>query len=368
MRVLILNDFKKNVGGAEIYTNFLFNKLKDRGHEARFIGEKPVKNKSGYKALFSFALSAFNPFYLKKIGKKIENFGPDVISVHNIYQKLSPLFLTLTGDIPTILTVHSIPQYRYPISFLKKPYKILTFPKKNFLRKMVEKYVDLFIAPSQTMKSFLKDNLKLENVEQIYNPIPWGVAREPRIDNSGRFRILYAGRLSGNKGLFTLLKCMKILNKNCQDVKLDIIGRGFLKKELDHLIGKWDLKEEVHLRGCIEHSKLKKEYKKSDVTVLPSTFEENCPLTLLESISQGTPVITTNIGGQKELVKDKYNGFLINPKSPVELAYKLKILMRNRGLLEDMSRHSLEMAEKFSPKKHFDKLENIFRKLIKEYS
>ena len=125
------------------------------------------------------------------------------------------------------------------------------------------------------------------------------------------------------------------------------------------------IKHLVIFTGRISNHKLKKEYAKARVYVLPSLVNENSPLTIQEAISQGTPVITTDIGGQKELVRDGYNGFLVEPGNSEDLAEKIKIILQDEELRRKMSKNCLKEARKFSPEEHIKKIEYLFQLMIR---
>ena len=110
------------------------------------------------------------------------------------------------------------------------------------------------------------------------------------------------------------------------------------------------------------------EYADSDIFVLPSVCEENSGLVLLEAMSLGLPLITTNIGGQSELVIDGYNGFLIPPNDHVNLAKKIGIIIDNEELRNKLSYNSKKMSEKYSAYRHMEKITQLFMNLVRFYS
>jgi len=368
MKILLLNDYKEEIGGAEIFLHNLKDELEEQGHEVRFFGGKRNNKNFGNISLSSFFKGFFNPISWKKIRKKIKNFEPDIIFVGKLHTNLSPLFLFSTKNFPVIIRIPALGAVTYPKQMSKRPYRIITYIKKYFIKTLENNYSDIVLAQSEMMKKTLKNIFDNKNIIKMYNPVFWEVLSEQHESSNQDFNVIYTGRLSYNKGLTYLIKSIKFVKEKHSNIKLYIFGKGELEKEIEEMIYDLNIENKVFLKGFVNHSKLKSFYNKSDLTVLPSIIKENCPSTVIESMSQGTPVITTNIGGQSELVKDGYDGFLVDPKKPNQLAHKIKMLIENKDILEEMSRNSLESARKFSKEKYIRDLEGLFEKLVEEYS
>lgn len=163
--------------------------------------------------------------------------------------------------------------------------------------------------------------------------------------------ILYVGRLSTEKGVKYLVRAMNYFNQ--ERVKLEIVGRGPKLLELREYVKKNSLEGNVTFHGHLPHEKLPKIYARADVFVLPSIVKENSPLTPLEAMAMQTPVITTNYGGQAELVEDGFNGFLTPPKNSKEMADKIKILLNNPSLQKKMGERGESLVyQYFTPERH----------------
>ena len=369
MKVLIVNDFVEKIGGAEIYDNELKKLLEEKGHQTEIVGGKTTSNNI-YHLFFS---GWFSIKYKMLIGHEIKEFKPDIILAHSVGENISPSFLleAKKENIPVVLKPPNRSQYSYPeirIS-LGKPYRILPLLKQWTLRKMVRKFANVFIAPSKATANWLRDNLGVENIKEIQNPVFWQVRDRIHESQGNMKRILYAGMVEKYKGIDYLIKAFsKICEVSTDDnINLDIIGEGSDMSRLKEMAKKKNLQRRINFKGYISHEALKEEYAKADAFILPSIIEENSPLTLLEAMSQGTPVITTNIGGQAELIKEGYNGLLVNPMDSDDLAEKILIVLRNEELRREMSRNSLEFARKFSAEEHIKEIENLFKAVIENY-
>lgn len=370
IRVLIVRDYLSPTGGAEIYTDKVMEMLKNRGHTVRLVG--------GEKTVCSYVSRFFSFRYLNRISKILQEFNPDVILAHKFTQNLSPSFLLAADkeNVPVLVKIHDLRMLKLPEfssgNFMENLYKSLYLVKIPFQKRMYRKYVSAFIAPSRNTKEFAKRSLNIKNVYYLPNFIDWSfpssIKRLSKDRSNENFLITYVGALVKEKGVSYLLKAAeKIISRNENiDIKLNIIGENRKRRNYPAKIRKFvknkDLEDNIRFLGFIPHKKLPQYYFESQITVLPTIIPENSPLTILESFSQGTPVITTRLGGQAELIKNGYNGFLVNPKNSKILAEKIRFLANNKNLLNRMSKNALKTAEKFSAKNHINRLEEILRR------
>jgi glycosyltransferase involved in cell wall biosynthesis len=356
MKILIINDYIENIGGAENYIHEIKKLLEKNNHNVEILAGSINKNK-----IFKFINSIYNLKFKREFREKIECFIPDIIWVHNIGWNLSPSFMNVSykKKIPILQTFHDTLQYRYRI----KLNNILLIPKIFIHRYLIKKYVSYFIAPSNYVMNWAKNDLKIKNIELIRNPVFMDIRKfvNKKIEN----KICYVGNLIEIKGIKILLKAFsEILVNTNNNIKLLLIGDGPEKKNLEKIAYKLGISDNIKFKGRINNNDLCDEYFHSDICVLPSLINENSPLVLLESLSQGTPVITTNIGGQKEIVIQGYNGFLVNPKDSEDLAEKLLLILKNKNLKGKMSNNCLEFAKNFSKDEQLDKITKLLQKLV----
>lgn len=172
---------------------------------------------------------------------------------------------------------------------------------------------------------------------------------ENRLGNT--FNFLMVSRMLNVKGVKEYCKAAKILKEKYPNVRCIHIGeedytyRG-LKKEF---IEKY--KEVVEFKGRVKN--VPEYIKDCNAVVLPSYLREGIPRTLQEALAVGRPIITTNVRGCKETVKEGKNGYLITPKSVEELVKAMEKMLRKDELeLKEMSEKSYHIAlEKFDVNK-----------------
>ena len=200
-----------------------------------------------------------------------------------------------------------------------------------------------------------------------------GIDTEVKVSNSQKSgdRILHVARLVEKKGTLYLIKAFqKVVEKN-RGAKLIIIGDGYLKDSLKNLSEKLDIKNSVEFLGAVENQKVLMQMEKSDIFTLPSITaksgdSEGLGMVFLEAGIRGLPIVATDHGGIPEVVKDGFNGYLVQERDIDMLADKLNFLLENRDIREKFGQNSISfIRENFDIEKQSAKLEEIYRELIK---
>ncbi|TRZ52597.1 glycosyltransferase family 1 protein [bacterium] len=164
--------------------------------------------------------------------------------------------------------------------------------------------------------------------------------------------LISAGRLVVWKGMDAVIRLMPKLKKEIPDAVLYIAGDGPEKEKLECLVKELSLQNEVMFLGNIPKDELLRRVKASDIFVL-NTFYEGFAHQLLEAMSVGTPVISTNVGGNPELIEDKKEGFLVdyNEESAFISAFHRTL---EKGMSEQMTRNAKEKLLQFTVKRAID--------------
>ena len=407
MKILLINKFLYDRGGDTTYVRNLSNLLQKNGNEVSYWGMKHKQNfvsiddtnampyidfnQINKQKTFSSTVkvlrrSIYSFDAKKKIEKIIKLTSPDVAHINNIHSHISPSIIdTLyNNNVPIVWTLHDFELICPNIHFLRdgkicedckpKKYYMATINrcKKNSLLASlltsiksyahlslnIQKKISYFICPSDFMyKKFIDFGWSKEKLVVLKNFI-----KSNNYDKKKKFNdyILFFGGLNDWKGVNTLLRTAKIIPK----IKIKIAGKGPMLKKLIKF--KEDNKlTNVSFIGYLNGKELLKNISNASLSVVPSECYENCPYSILESYSLGTPVIGSNIGGIPELINEGKTGFLFEAKNHKELANKIILLMNNKNLLEEMSINCLEYANKiFSEKKYYNSLFNIYKKSI----
>jgi glycosyltransferase involved in cell wall biosynthesis len=353
-------------GGTGAYVYYLSNELMKLGNSACILtgydeGGDVKVNEQHYvfflKTLkapvvksFLFAASAF-----RKLNSLRGTFPVDVTHVN---LPLVPSFAVPPNFGKTLVsTVHST--WKGEAEAIKgEPYSRLNSNEKFmvsfnwFLRFFEEQMLersDRLIAVSDFTRRELKQYYRVNQVKirVIHNGVdvdrfkPANVKRKIKEElgfNPDDIAILSVGRLYARKGLFTLIESMPAVIRRFPRAKFIISGKGQsneMKKLVDHAT-RLGVTDNIIFTGYFPDSKLPKLYQAADVFAF-STFYENLPFAVLEALSSGLPVVTTNVGGIPEMIDSGKNGFLVQPFNARELSDKILYLLEHPDAASEMA-------------------------------
>ncbi len=147
--------------------------------------------------------------------------------------------------------------------------------------------------------------------------------------------ILSVGRLCEKKGFQYLIRACRLLKDHGHSFRCQIVGYGELREQLQRLIAAHGLEEEVFLSGSMTQDQLAALYLRARMFVLPCVVTDNgdrdgIPNVLLEAMASGVPVISTDVSGISELVRNEENGLLVEQQNVLALAEAMEILLLRR--------------------------------------
>ena len=181
--------------------------------------------------------------------------------------------------------------------------------------------------------------------------------------------VLFSSDIIPRKGVEYLVRAANIVvnQMGYKDVLFLLKGKVSEKEYLERihkLIEEYKLEKNVKIiTGFLLHEDVKKLYVATDIYVLPS-LEEPCPTCLLEPLACGKPLVGTNVGGIVTMIKNDWNGFLVEPANEEELAEKIKYLIDHSEKWEEMGRNSRRLAEEeFDWKKIAEKYLEVYEEV-----
>lgn len=403
MKILLVNKFFYLKGGSEQVFFDEGRLLEERGHKVVFFSMQNSKNfPSEYKRYFISNVdyekgklkdeigASLKLLYSFEANRKMEQLikqeRPDVAHLHNIYHQISPSVLHSLKKyrIPVVMTLHDYKMVcasyllfaggrpceactgeRYYNCFLKACVK--DSRAKSFLNtvemylhhKMLRIYelVDVCISPSKFVKHKLEQMAFKGKIIHLPNFIKCDETINPQF-SAGKKSIVYFGRLSSEKGLFTLLEAVKGL-----DVILKIIGVGPAEENLK-LKAKNEKLNNINFLGYRIGEELKDEITKCMFAVLPSECYENNPRSVIEAFALGKPAIGARIGGIPELVKDNVTGLTFKAGDINDLREKIKQLINSPDKIIEMGKNARAFVEQeLNPEKHYRGLMEIYRRI-----
>lgn len=158
-------------------------------------------------------------------------------------------------------------------------------------------------------------------------------------------QLLCIGRLCEQKGQLLLLKSLKKVLADGENVTLILAGDGEMRHAIETFINKNNLQNHVQITGWISSKQVKQLLMNSDAMILPS-FAEGLPVAIMEAMAIGTPVLTTYIAGIPELIINDKNGILF-PAGDIDATKKaiVDFLSKSKGELELMRQQAYQSVE-----------------------
>ncbi|MDR3218113.1 MAG: glycosyltransferase [Dysgonamonadaceae bacterium] len=389
MKILLSNKFYYNRGGDCIYTINVESLLKSKGHEvAIFSMQHPDNFDSPYSKYFPSEIK-FSPSPLKfletmrrplgskevktKFSRLLDDFQPEIVHLNNIHSQLSPLIAEIAYNrgINVVWTLHDYkllcPRYdclrngkeTCDRCFTDKKQVLKNRCMKNsclasciayqeaekWKKEKLEKYTTLFIAPSQFMANkMISGGFNPNKISVLNNFIDLDKIKKTAYEKEDYY--CYVGRLSPEKGIYTLVKAAQQLPN-----KLVIVGSGDLQD--------LPLHENIEYAGRLQWPKVKEILEKARFSVIPSEWYENNPLSVIESLCLGTPVLGANIGGIPELIKENISGNLFEPGNIAALKDSIKEMYRQSF---DYSAIAKQAQSTYSSEKYYIDLMKFYNK------
>ncbi len=321
MKILIVSPTQTGIGGTAKHVQGLSNFLKSENHTLKIISSEntftvPIKKLKNPSFMFSaFFKTKFNKDY-------------DILHAHHPVAALS--FKGTSAK--KVVTFHGIFNKQIEILHGETAQNISNKYEQNAL-----KWADAITAGSKEAYEYYS-NLGYD-VHYIPNAIDIG---ELPLDVKQKYekQIIFVGRLSKEKGVNSLIELAKILPK---EIHLIIVGSGPFENKIKNIAEKYS---NIKFLGYLPKNKVIPLLRGSLALIQPS-LAEGISTTVLEAMACQIPIIGTNVGGNKELIINNENGFLISPNSIEELNEKIILLSNNVDLVEKFGNKSLELVKKF---------------------
>jgi len=181
--------------------------------------------------------------------------------------------------------------------------------------------------------------------------------------NPDQFQIVCISRVTPRKGIRFLVQAFKVLAGRYTQIRMIIAGEGNELESLRQLVQGLGIEDKVVFLGAVPHDKVLEHYQKANVFVLPS-LNEGMSNTMLEALACGLPIVATDTGGTKELVRDGKNGLIVKMKDSHDLVEKIEKIMLDRELEKRMGVASRLMAEELSWGKVAGQYVDLYEKTV----
>ena len=317
---------------------------------------------------------------LRKEGIKVIKLSPANNGVD--YLSFWKLFKIFREERPDIIHTHNTQPFvegGIAAILAKVPVHIHTdhgrqFPDRRrymFAEWVLSHFVNQIVAVSENLKKDISryEGIRPDKIKVILNGINGSKynnkidknkkRRELGIDNKHNIILGFVGRLSPEKGLIYLIKAMETLVKEFPNLLLLIAGEGALLEELKREAIALGMEQNIRFLG--PRSDINEILSLLDIFILPS-LREGLPLVLLEAAAASLPIVATDVGGNKQVVKHGTNGLLVKHGDAASLYNAIKELIMNEGMRKEFGRESFDLfINSFTIEKMIKEYETIYQ-------
>lgn len=240
-------------------------------------------------------------------------------------------------------------------------YKSSNLITKHIIKLFIE-HADVVICLSDSWKKYYTNNFKTKKIFITPNIIDYPSISvcEKKVN---QLTFLFLGLVCNAKGIFDLLQVISTnKDKYCGKMKLVIGGNGEVER-LNNIIREQQLEDLVEFVGWITNDTKITWLQKADVYILPSYYE-GLPISILEAMSYGQAIISTNVGGIPEIVIPEKNGILIVPGNLSEIELAIDFFLENPEKIEAYGSESKQIVKKHLPDSVIVILSNIYKSLL----
>jgi len=384
MKILLVHNQYQQLGGETVVFEQEKELLERTGHQVLTYCRSNFEAES-YTGLRKIVLAkniCWSSETEAQVMRLLRKERPQVVHVHNTFMMISPsLFAAChTVGVPVVQTLHNYRLLCPAINFLREGrvceecaehslwrgirygcYRdsrsaTATVAMLMYLQRQRRAFPDLFIAVSEFSRDkFIAGGIPADKIVVKPNFV-YPDPGERSIDGD---YALFAGRLTEEKGVETLLQAWKQLRTN---IPLRIVGDGALLDDMKRKAIELKLTN-VTFDGRLSRPAAIQAIKASRFLIVPSECYENCPMGIIEAFACGVPVIASSLGAMQTMIDDGRIGLHFAPRDPADLASKVEWAWNRRERMREMGKEARrEFDVKYTPENSYPALMEIYQR------
>ena len=311
--------------------------------------------------LFPFKISKPDNKNFKKI---IKEFKPNIIHTH-LFEAEIKVRAELISGVTYVSHLHDNMKQldNFKISSFFSKDLIVNFFQKRYLLGKYRKYGNKFICISEDTYKYVNLAVRGENISYTFIPNAIDVnkflnPRKKENPNKTIIRLINIGSFQNKKNQIFLLDIVKSLISRNYKVYLEIIGDGENEEVIREKIIENNLEDSIKLLGRI--SDVEEKLFNSDI-YLHTAYYEPFGLVFIEAMAAGLPVVTLDGKGNRDLIEEGKNGYMIYDQDPEKFAQKIIFLVENKSKYAEISNYCKEYAKKYDIKEYVNKLLVLYK-------
>lgn len=300
-------------------------------------------------------------YNVNELSKFIKSFKPNVIHTHLFEAE----FVTRTIDYPKAKWFshchdNMVQFENFTLQTLVDKKKLANYYEKYYL---INRYKanggNHFIAISRYTQTYFQKTVTPFPITLLPNAIDYHRFYKLKQTDVGQrpLILINVGSLVDNKNQTFLIDVVNVLRNKNIDVRLNLLGDGNNRAVLDYKIQKNQLGNQVILNGivdCVE------EYLWQSDIYVHSAFSEALGLTLIEAMAAGLPVITLDGKGNRDLIEEGKNGYMLYSQNAEAFADKIIQLWNNPEKYREMSKYAQKYTKQYDIKEYVDRLLELY--------
>ncbi len=289
---------------------------------------------------------------------------PDIVHVHSsfgpsFYRKMPFIYMASWAKIPIINHIHGADFDEFYVNASEN--------KKQKIKSVYSK-CSVLIALSEEWKERLSQIVSrgkiviIENYSTLHED-----GLEQRLERICNSTVLFLGELGKRKGCYDIPTVVEKVKDEVPNVKFILAGAGTEADEqaIKRLVEEKGVKENVVFPGWVRGEMKDKMLRDADVFFLPS-YNEGMPMSVLDAMGYGLPVVSTNVGGIPKIVHDGGNGYCCNAGDEETMAAGIIKLLINDNMRKEAIKDSIDIVKKgYSLDAHLTLLEVVYERVLK---
>ncbi|MFK2826905.1 glycosyltransferase family 4 protein [Bacillus sp. B190/17] len=363
MRIVQLITRMDETGGAQVHVRDLVSSLDRMGHELYIMAgsENVVCQSSTHHIPYFHIKHLHRSIHLIQdikafieIRNKLKQLNPDLLALHSSKAGMIGRAAGWSLGIPTVFTAHGwsftegvSPRRRYFYALCEKLIGKLSagvITVSQYDRELAEKYRIVRNEKITTIHNGVIDN----HIHELSKP-----ARHPP-------RMVMIARFAEPKQQQAVVEALNYMREF--DWQMDFVGDGPLREAVEAHVNQLGLSDRIRFLG--DRHNIEEILSQSQIFILLSKWE-GLPLSILEAMRSGLPIVASDVGGVKETIKPSYNGFLIPRDNEKELINKLTFLINDPFIRKEMGDASRKLyLEKFTFERMLNETVDFYEKVI----
>lgn len=344
--VLIIGPLSPAVGGITTFISDILNSnLKNNFELTPFATNRPRNKDSNVSIKYLITCIIYTTYHLLIFPIILLIKKPDIIHIHtpSYWSFLENSYYVLVSKLfkkKVILHIHggAFDHFYLNSSHVMKFYIKYIMSLSNRVVSLSEGWKSFFVVKiglDENLVSIIRNGVIFTN----YN-----ISQEPKVKN-GKFTVLFIGGTDAKrKGIYDIIKAIPYVIEAYPDVIFSFIGDIHLENS-SNMLKDLKIKDHIRILGQVSEIDKIKMLNFSDLFILPS-YAEGLPITILEAMAAGLPVISTTVGAIPEVIKDGVNGYLINPGDYEALAKNILILIKDDRIRNEIRQNNINLIIK----------------------